>query len=81
MKIDGTDRRLVSTAGGRTTCSFYYPDGQHLLYASTHLAGAACPVPPSMDQGYVWAVFDSYDIFRANADGIQPRQADQHARL
>jgi TolB protein len=69
MNIDGTDRRLVSTGRGRTTCSFYYPDGQHLLYASTHLASAACPAPPSMDQGYVWGVYDSYDIFRANADG------------
>ena len=69
MTIDGTDRRLASTGRGRTTCSFYYPDGQHLIYASTHLAAAACPTPPSMDQGYVWGVFDSYDIFRANTDG------------
>jgi Tol biopolymer transport system component len=69
MNIDGTDRTLVSTGKGRTTCSFYYPDGRHLLYASTHLGGDACPAPPSMDQGYVWGVFDSYDIFRADADG------------
>jgi Tol biopolymer transport system component len=69
MNIDGTDRKLVSTGKGRTTCSFYYPDGRHLLYASTHLGGDACPAPPSMDQGYVWGVFDSYDIFRADADG------------
>jgi TolB protein len=69
MNVDGTDRKLVSTGKGRTTCSFYYPDGQHLSYASTHLGGDACPPPPSMEQGYVWGVFDSYDIFRANADG------------
>jgi len=69
MKIDGTDRKLVSTGKGRTTCSFYYPDGRHLLYASTHLGGDACPAPPSMDQGYAWGVFDTYDIFRANSDG------------
>jgi TolB protein len=69
MNIDGSDLKMVSTGKGRTTCSFYYPDGKHILYASTHLAGAACPPKPSFDQGYVWPVYDSYDIFRANADG------------
>ena len=69
MKIDGTDRHLISTGKGRTTCSFYYPNGRSILYASTHLGGDACPAVPSRDQGYVWPVYDTYDIFRANADG------------
>src|ERR1043166_5792194 len=69
MKPDGTDRKLVSTGKGRTTCSFFYPNGRSILYASTHLGGDACPAVPSRDQGYVWPVYDSYDIFRANADG------------
>ncbi|MFN8207312.1 MAG: hypothetical protein U0T82_07880 [Bacteroidales bacterium] len=30
---------LISTGKGRTTCSFYYPDGKHILYASTHAGG------------------------------------------
>src|SRR5436309_7552199 len=42
MKIDGSDRRLVSTGKGRTTCSFYYPNGRSIIYASTHLGGDAC---------------------------------------
>jgi Tol biopolymer transport system component len=69
MKIDGSEQKLVSTGRGRTTCSFFYPDGQSIVYASTHLGGDACPPAPSMAQGYVWAIYDSYDIFRANADG------------
>jgi TolB protein len=69
MKTDGTDVRLMSTGQGRTTCSFYYPDGQHLLYASTHLGGAACPPAPDQSLGYVWGVFDTYDIFRVGVDG------------
>ncbi|MEN8217117.1 MAG: hypothetical protein ABFS56_12265 [Pseudomonadota bacterium] len=36
MNIDGSGKRLLSTGKGRTTCSFFYPDGQHILYASTH---------------------------------------------
>src|SRR6476660_10456233 len=43
MKIDGSDLHLISGDKGRTTCSFYYPDGKHLLYASTYLGGAPCP--------------------------------------
>ena len=30
--------RLVSTGTGRTTCAYFFPDGKHILYASTHLA-------------------------------------------
>ena len=69
MNVDGTNRRLVSSGAGRTTCSHFYPDGQSIIYASTHLGGASCPPVPSMDRGYVWPVYDTYDIFRANADG------------
>jgi Tol biopolymer transport system component len=59
----------VSNGQGATTCSFFFPDGQELLYASTHLGGAACPPRPDMSQGYVWAIYDTYDIFNAKADG------------
>jgi TolB protein len=69
MNADGSGRRLVSTGKGRTTCSFFYPDGQSILYASTHLGGEACPPPPSFEHGYVWPIYESYDIFRANRDG------------
>src|ERR1035437_1783600 len=43
MNIDGTDQHMVSTGKGRTTCSFFYPDGKRILYASTHLASPECP--------------------------------------
>ena len=69
MKSDGTGLRRVSNGEGRTTCSFFYPDKQHVLYASTYLAGKACPPKPDFSHGYVWPVYDSYDIFRANPDG------------
>ncbi|HET6337593.1 MAG TPA: M20/M25/M40 family metallo-hydrolase [Polyangiales bacterium] len=59
----------VSSGKGATTCSYFFPEGQDLLYASTHLGGDACPPRPDMSQGYVWALYDSYDIFKAKADG------------
>ena len=69
MNIDCSGRQLVSTGKGRTTCSYFYPDGQHILYASTHLGGDACPPAPDKSNGYVWAIYDSYDIFRAKHHG------------
>lgn len=72
MKIDGTDRKRISNGTGRTTCSYYYPGGKELLYASTHGASPVCPPKPSYERGYVWPIYDSYDIYKANADGSNP---------
>ncbi|MDA1306479.1 MAG: hypothetical protein O2917_04380 [Acidobacteria bacterium] len=72
MKLDGSDRRLASTGKGATTCGYIYPDNQSVIYGSTHLAGDACPARPDMSQGYVWAIHDSFDIFKANLDGSNP---------
>src|SRR5579871_2067998 len=59
----------VSTGKGTTTCSYFLPGDQDILYASTHLGGDECPPAPDRSHGYVWALYDTYDIFRAKADG------------
>jgi TolB protein len=69
MRADGSDVRLVSTGRGRTTCGFFFPEGRRIIYASTHLGGAACPAPPDRSRGYVWPLYASWDIFAADADG------------
>ena len=63
------EMKLFSSGEGATTCAHYLADDQEVLYASTHLGGAACPPKPDMRQGYVWALYDSYDIFKKRADG------------
>jgi Tol biopolymer transport system component len=73
MKTDGTDLKRVSTGKGRTTCGYFYPDGKEILFASTHRAGEACPPKPSFARGYVWPIYDGYDIYRADADGSNLR--------
>ncbi len=69
MNIDGSDVKLVSTGDGRTTCAYFFPGNKKILYSSTHLGGKPCPPKPDFSQGYVWAVYDSYEIFSANPDG------------
>jgi len=78
MNADGSDVRMVSTGKGRTTCGYFLPDGEHLLYASTHEAGDACPPPADRSKGYVWAVYPSYDVYLATVDGkIVKKLTDQ----
>jgi TolB protein len=72
MKVDGSDRHRVSSGEGRTTCGFFTRDAKQITYASTHGRAAACPQRPSMARGYVWPIFEGYDIYKANADGTGP---------
>lgn len=69
MKIDGSELHRLSTGTGRTTCGYFYPGGKQILYASTHEASPECPPKPDFSHGYVWPIYASYDIYRANADG------------
>jgi TolB protein len=69
MRIDGTNVRRVSSGEGRTTCSFFTLDKKHVVYASTFLGGKECPPRPDFSRGYVWPIYHTYDIFKANADG------------
>src|SRR5262252_9096014 len=59
----------ISSGAGATTCAHFLPGDRELIYASTHLGSDACPPRPDMSQGYVWAIYKDYDIFRARADG------------
>jgi TolB protein len=66
---DGSNARMVSTGKGRTTCSYFFPAKERILYSSTHLGSSACPPKPDYSRGYVWAIYPSYDIFTARLDG------------
>jgi len=74
MNVDGSDARLVSTGDGRTTCSYFFPGDKRILYSSTHLGAKQCPPRPDFSQGYVWAVYDTFDIFTARPDGSDLKQ-------
>jgi Tol biopolymer transport system component len=56
--------KRISSGKGRTTCGYYaYPDGQRFIYATTALGGGdSCPPEPDRSQGYVWPLYDSFDL-------------------
>ncbi|MGM5469108.1 TolB family protein [Flavobacteriaceae bacterium LMO-SS05] len=61
---------MISTGKGRTTCAYFLPDNEHIIYASTHLGSENCPDTPLRQNGkYVWPIYDTYDIFVADLKG------------
>ncbi len=71
--------KMLSTGKGRTTCSYFMPGDQTIIYASTHMAADECPEAPRVMNGkYVWAVFPSYDLFIADLQGNIIKQLTDH---
>ncbi|RKY20446.1 MAG: hypothetical protein DRQ55_07625 [Planctomycetota bacterium] len=68
LDLASGDERQI-TRDGRTTCGFWLPGDERLLFASTHEAGPECPPKADKSQGYAWAIYASYDIFSADPDG------------
>jgi TolB protein len=69
--------KMVSSGKGRTTCAFFTEDNKHVIYASTHKGGDACPpVPDRSKYGnrYIWPVYESYDLFIIDIEGKQIKQ-------
>ncbi len=74
VPAEGGEMKQVSTGKGRCTCSYFFPGDREIVFSSTHLANAACPHKPDFSLGYVWALYDSYDIFKADRDGTNLRR-------
>src|SRR4029079_16833466 len=71
---DGKNMKLVSTGKGRTTCSYFFPDGKRILFSSSHSGNPECPPPPDYSKGYVWQINKDFDIYTANPDGSDLKQ-------
>ena len=70
----------VSNGDGVTTCPYFqYPNNEKFIYASTHLQDKACPPPPDFSRGYVWKLYEGYDIFSSNLDGSSLKQITSEA--
>ena len=74
MNVDGSGKHRVSNGLGRTTCSYFFPDGSRIIYASTYLGSKDCPPSARRSDSYVWPIYSTYDIFSAKPDGSDLRQ-------
>jgi TolB protein len=70
---------MISTGKGRTTCSYYMPNGKDILYASTYLGSNDCPSAPETKGKYLWAVYKDFDIFIADQKGTIKKQLTNSA--
>ncbi len=72
--VTGETRRL-SSGKGRTTCGYFdWPEQDRIIYSSTEGGGEECPAPPDRSEGYVWAIYPSFDLYEANIDGSNARR-------
>lgn len=64
----------ISNGKGKTTCSYFFPSGERILYSSTFAANPDCPLRPDYSHGYVWPIHNTYVIYTASLDGsnLQP---------
>lgn len=67
----GEKPKMISTGKGRTTCSYFLPGNESIVYASTHEGGDDCPPNPERrtDGKYVWPIYESFDIYTADLEG------------
>ncbi len=72
MDLATGDTTAVSSGDGRTTCSYFFPGDDRIIFASTHADLDVCPAPPDMRQGYVWALYEEYDLWVTDLDGSNP---------
>lgn len=74
MGIDGGNQRLISTGKGKTTCSFFSPDGKKIIYASTHHNPLSGTGPPKEEKKYKWDFDPDMEIYEADPDGSNLRR-------
>jgi len=86
MPLAGGEPRMVSTGRGRTTCSYFRPDGKKIIFASSHLdpnldeteAAERAAIEEQKKSGkkrrYSWPFDPWMDIFEADPDGSNLRR-------
>jgi Tol biopolymer transport system component len=78
LTLDDGSVEMVSTGGGATTCAYFFPEGDRILYSSTHLSGEGCPPPADRSKGYVWKLHPEFEIFSARSDGSDLKRLTDH---
>ncbi len=65
---------MVSNGKGRTTCAYFLPGDERIVYASTFAQVDSCLPDPDRSKGYLWGVYPSYEIYISDLEGNILRQ-------
>lgn len=68
MRADGSELTRISDGRGKTTCGWFLPGSDRVLFGSSTAHDEVCPAKPDPSKGYVWPL-DKYDIYTVNRDG------------
>ncbi len=72
------ERVQVSDGVGVTTCAYFLPGDEAIVYASTRAEQEACPPRPDHSRGYVWKLYPEYELWRQDiATGALTRLTDE----
>ena len=78
MDIDGSHQILLSGNKGKTTCSYFRPDGKKIIYASTmHNPTSGTTPPPKEEKKYQWDFDPDMEIYEADPDGANLKRLTQ----
>ncbi len=69
MNSDGKQLYRRSPGPGKTTCSFFTPDGERIVYATTHLEPNAKLGSYDPSKGEMWVLDAAYDVVSCKRDG------------
>lgn len=69
MSVTGGNITQLSSGKGRTTCSYWLPDGERLIFSSTERHDPGCLPSPDRSKGYVWKLYPEFDIYSIRKDG------------
>ncbi len=74
--IDLRTRQLqrVSTGKGACTCGFYHPNGQKIIFASSHESEMSTREATKDSLRYQWEFTEFMNIYEANLDGSELRK-------
>ncbi len=72
MDLETRIPKLVSTGKGACTCAYFRPDGNKIIFASSHESSELLDDTPLNQVGrYVWDLVPYMNIYEANPDGTQ----------
>lgn len=64
MDLEEGVPHMVSTGHGACTCGYFRPDGEKIIFASSHESSLSC-------KQYKWDLVPYMNIYEANSDGTQ----------